>query len=90
MASTNMVDRFNEMAALAAVTSVIQILGDLVKEPNGKRYTRTVEQRRERWLQLSSLAEQQAQRTVAAQPKRKAATKPTIKPTTPPADAAVA
>lgn len=63
MANPSITDRFNELTALAAVTSVIQLLGDLAKEPSTKRYNRTAAQRRERWLQLASLAEQQAQRT---------------------------
>lgn len=63
MANPSITDRFNELTALAAVTSVIQLLGDLAKEPSTKRYNRTATQRRERWLQLASLAEQQAQRT---------------------------
>ena len=80
-----MVERFNEMASLAAVTAVVQTLGDLVKEQSGKRYARSADTRRERWLQLASLAESQAGRTV--EPARKAARKPRVAP--PAADTSV-
>jgi len=70
------------MASLAAVTAVVQTLGDLVKEQSGKRYARTAETRRERWLQLASLAESQAGRTVEPAA-RKAIRKPRVAPISP-------
>lgn len=64
MANTTILERFNELTALAAVNAALNALSDLAKEPNSKRYNRSTALRRERWLQIASLAERQAQLVV--------------------------
>lgn len=79
--SSLLTSRFNEMAALAAIRSVLDSIDASVRDPSGKRYSQGRLARRERWAQVVGLATQQVQAASDASaqaPKRKPA-KPAIK-----------
>lgn len=73
-------DRYNEIAAVAAATQVAEILTALAMEPSGKRFAKSRNEARERWAQLSQLA---ASRANAAFGATKAEKKPRVAKPTP-------
>jgi hypothetical protein len=75
-------ERAPAIQACAQATALIRALNDDTLLPT-RQYNRTSNTRRARWLELASLAEQQAQRTVEATPKRAKASKPRVVATTP-------
>ena len=69
---TTLIERFNEIAAIAACEQQLKQLRELVSEPSGKRYVRSQEQRAVIWRELASSADDRAATPAPRAVKRKA------------------